>query len=99
MGSRQDYLAYFENHPGVYYRSPGWIEYQEAGQTMVPAFASSKETLGERRSLEELIAQYGEDNGRFLYEEFGAYRQHYSGLTYITMGVGSRRRIPQTGSR
>jgi hypothetical protein len=88
MGSRLAYQAYFENHPGVYYRSPGWIEYQKPGQTLVPAFPSSKNTIGERRSREELIAQYGEENGNYLYEQFGAFRSHYSGLTYISTGVG-----------
>jgi hypothetical protein len=88
MGSRHDYQAYFENHPGVYYRSPGWIEYQKPGQTLVPAFPSKDNKIGERRSLEEFIAQYGEDNGAFLYEQFGAFRSHYSGLTYISTGVG-----------
>jgi hypothetical protein len=88
MGDRHRYLAYFENHPGVYYRSPGWIEYQEPGQTaLVPAQISANKTLGERRSREELIAQYGEDNGNFLFEQFSAFRQHYSGLTYISTGV------------
>jgi hypothetical protein len=88
MGSRHAYQAYFENHPGVYYRSPGWIEYQKPGQTLVPAFPSANNEIGERRSLEEFIAQYGEDNGTFLYEQFGAFRSHYSGLTYISTGVG-----------
>jgi hypothetical protein len=88
MGSRHAYQAYFENHPGVYYRSPGWIEYQKPGQTLVPAFPSKYNKIGERRSLEEFIAQYGEDNGTFLYEQFGAFRCHYSGLTYISTGVG-----------
>jgi hypothetical protein len=54
----------------------------------VPAFPSSKNTIGERRSREELIAQYGEENGNYLYEQFGAFRSHYSGLTYISTGVG-----------
>jgi hypothetical protein len=43
--------------------------------------------LGERRSREELIAQYGEENGIYLFEQFSAYRRHYSGLTYISTGV------------
>jgi hypothetical protein len=88
MGSRHDYQVYFENHPGVYYRSPGWIEYQKPGQTLVPAFPSKDNKIGERRSLEEFIAQYGEDNGTFLYEQFGAFRSNYTGLTYISTGVG-----------
>jgi hypothetical protein len=54
-----------------------------------PAFASQKSTLGERRSLAELVEQYGEDNGKFLFEQFNAFRKHYSGLTYISVGVAS----------
>ncbi len=26
MGSRIDYEHYFQDHPGVYYRSTGWVE-------------------------------------------------------------------------
>jgi len=89
MGGHPPYQAYFENHPGVYYRSPGWIEFQTEGMQLEPAFAAQKSTLGERRSLEELVEKYGEDNGRFLFEQFNAFRKHYSGLTYISVGVAS----------
>ena len=89
MGGRKRHLEYFENHPGVYYRSPGWIEFQKPGQRLEPALLSARRTLGERRSREELIAQYGEDNGNFLYEQFTAYRRTYTGLTYIETGVGA----------
>lgn len=87
MGSRQRYQEYFEDHPGVYYRSPGWIEFQTPGSALEPAFAASGRVLGERRSLQELIAQYGEDNGQYLFEQFTAYQRKYSGLTYISTGV------------
>jgi len=87
MGGHNTYQSYFEDHPGVYYRSPGWIEYQTAGRRLEPAFASQRNLLGERRTEEELVAQYGEENGKFLFEQFNAYRRHYSGLTYISTGV------------
>lgn len=87
MGSRERYQEYFENHAGVYYRSPGWIEFPTPGGALEPAFAASSRVLGERRSLEQLIAQYGEDNGRYLFEQFTAYQRRYSGLTYISTGV------------
>ena len=87
MGSRQRYEAYFADHPGVYYRSPGWVEFQTPGQALEPAFAESQRVLGERRTLEELVAQYGEDNGQYLFEQFNAFRRHYSGLTYISSGI------------
>lgn len=89
MGSHQAYMDYFENHPGVYYRSPGWIEYQTAGMRLEPAFAAQKSTLGERRSLEELVEKYGEENGKYLFEQFNSFRQNYSGLTYISTPVAS----------
>jgi hypothetical protein len=89
MGGHEKYQAYFEGHPGVYYRSPGWIEFQTPGQWLQPADATSKSVLGERRTREELIAQYGEENGNYLFEQFSAYRRRYSGLTYIASGVPS----------
>ena len=89
MGSRHRYQAYFNDHPGVYYRSPGWIEFQTPGQILDQVYASANNVLGERRSLEELIAKYGEENGNYLFEQFNAFRRHYSGLTYITTGVPS----------
>jgi hypothetical protein len=87
MGNRHDYQAYFDTHPGVYFRSPGWIEFQTPGKVLEPALATERNKIGERRSREELIAQYGEDNGNYLFEQFGAYRRRYSGLTYISTGV------------
>jgi hypothetical protein len=89
MGSRGAYQAYFEKHPGVYYRSPGWIEFQTPDLRLEPAFASQKRTLGEQRTREELIAKYGEENGNYLFDQFNAFRSHYSGLTYISTGVAS----------
>lgn len=89
MGSHTAYQAYFEDHPGVYYRSPGWIEYQTEGMRLEPAFASQKSTLGERRTLEELIEKYGQENGKFLFDQFNAFRKHYSRLTYISVAVAS----------
>jgi hypothetical protein len=87
MASRRRYQEYFDNRPGVYYRSPGWIEFQNPDSALEPAFAASKRVLGERRSLDQLIARYGEDNGRYLFEQFTAYHRRYSGLTYISPGI------------
>ena len=80
MGDRHRYQAYFDTHSGVYFRSPGWIEFQAPGQVLEQAGASTVHTLGERRSREDLIAQYGEENGNYLFEQFNAFRAHYSQL-------------------
>ena len=84
IGSRAAYQAYLDAHSGVYYRSPGEVEFQTPGQTLEPAFSSVRKKpgnnkIGERRILEELVARYGEENGKYLYEQFGAFRSHYKG--------------------
>jgi len=89
MGDCHRYQAYFDTHPGVYFRSPGWVEFSTPDLALQPAYASAKNKIGERRSREELIAQYGEENGDYLFEQFRAYRRNYSGLTYISTGVES----------
>ena len=89
MGDRHRYQAYFDAHSGVYFRSPGWIEFQAPGQVLEQVGASTGHTLGERRSREDLIAQYGEENGNYLFEQFNAFRAHYSQLAYISPGVES----------
>jgi hypothetical protein len=48
-----------------------------------------RQKFGERSSLEELVAAYGEEDGRFLFEQFNAFRKHYTGLTYISLPLAS----------
>lgn len=93
MGSRQFYEEYFVDHPGVYYRSPGWVQFHKQGQSLEPAYSESQRALGERRTLEEFVARYGEENGQYLFEQFNAYRRHYSGLTYISTGIENEGRF------
>lgn len=87
MGSRHRYQRFFEEHPGVYYRSPGWIEFQTPELRLEPAFDGQKSPMGESHTLAEFVAKYGEENGQFLYEQFSSFRRTYSGLVYISTGV------------
>ena len=45
------------------------------------------QTLGLEEPLEALIHQYGEDNGRYLYQEMSRYRSRYGKLTFIETGL------------
>lgn len=89
MGSRQKYQQHFEANSGVYYRSTGWLERgkslnQQVGQqTMIDA------------TLADLIAKYGEDNGRYLFEELHHYQSAYSQLTFIATGLECDSRFEQ----
>jgi len=81
MGSRERYQEYFENNPGTFYRSTGWLERGKGLQQL------THNTMGIDESLEELIRKYGEDNGRYLYSELTRYRSHYSKLAFIETGL------------
>jgi hypothetical protein len=85
MGSRQRYAAYFEGHSGAYYRSPGWLE---RGENLVQdTMHTVRDHTGAGYTLEALIEKYGEDSGRYLFDEFSAYQRHYRQITYIATGV------------
>jgi hypothetical protein len=81
MGSAERYQAYFEGNPGTYYRSTGWLERGKGLQQLTHG------TMGFDESLEAMIYKYGEDNGRYLYEEMTRYRAQYSKLTFIETGL------------
>jgi hypothetical protein len=81
MGSRHGYQAYFDSHPGTYFRSTGWLE---RGKSLDPAI---RMRTGVTTSLDDLIAKYGEDNGRYLFEEMNRYRESYTRLTFIETGL------------
>lgn len=72
LGSKERYLAYFNSHPGVYFKTPGWWERGQAQDVQV------------NLEFENLVARYGEENARYLFEEL---TRHYRQLTYIETGV------------
>jgi hypothetical protein len=80
MGSRDKYKEYFNANPGVYFRSVGWVERDDE---LVEQAAG----IGLSCNLQALIDKYGEDSGRFLYEEMMGYRRSYSQLTFIRTGL------------
>jgi hypothetical protein len=81
MGGRERYQAYFDANPATYYRSTGWLERGKGLQQL------THNTLGFDEPLEALIRQYGEDNGRYLYEEMTRYRTQYRKLVFIETGL------------
>jgi hypothetical protein len=81
MGSRDRYQQYFEHNPGTFYRSTGWLERGQGLQQL------THDTIGFDQPLAEMIAKYGEDNGRYLYEELTRYRSQYRKLTFIETGL------------
>ncbi|MDX2152572.1 MAG: DUF1638 domain-containing protein [Bryobacteraceae bacterium] len=89
MGGRETYQKYFDAHPGVYFRSTGWLERGENLEQL--SLDETRRRTGAGYTLEGLVAQYGEDNGRYLWEQLGAYKKAYRQLTYIETGVEPNR--------
>ena len=85
LGSKERYLDYFQNNPGVYFKTSGWIERGE-GLAQINRDSIAHQA-GMTQSYEELVAKYGEDNARFLYEQLCNMTRNYSRLAYIAMGV------------
>jgi len=85
LGSKERYLDYFFANPGVYFKTSGWIERGQDLEQFGP------ESLGKRQGMalgyEELVAKYGEDNAKFLFEQLGDMTRNYHQLTFIQMGV------------
>jgi Protein of unknown function (DUF1638) len=85
MGSPARYMDYFQNHPGVYFKTTGWIE-RGSAEGELSQLALGK-NLGMAQTFEELAARYGEENARFLQEELGNLTKHYRQFTFIKMGL------------
>ena len=73
LGSADRYRALFQQHPGVYWYNPGWIE---------QAFTPSTENY--RRRREQYIELYGEENADFLMESTNSWMHDYKSCGYIT---------------
>jgi hypothetical protein len=86
LGNKERYLDYFQKNPGVYFKTSGWIErgdgLVQTGSKPILYQAGSEETLA------ALMEKYGEDNGRFLFDQLGKLTQNYSRMTFIDMALG-----------
>jgi hypothetical protein len=85
LGDRQRYLDVFQKHPGVFFKTTGWIERGE-GLNQYSQDVMQRQ-LGFAQTREELVAKYGEDNAEFLTKQLGDWMRNYSGIVFIEMGV------------
>ncbi len=84
LGSKERYAEYFQNHPGVYFKTTGWIERgSDLGQLTQQTLRKS----GLGYTYAELVEKYGEENARFLYDELCDTTRNYQQFTFIEMGI------------
>jgi len=93
LGSKERYAEYFQNHPGVYFKTTGWIE-RGTDLEQLTRQALHKSGLGYTYS--ELVEKYGEDNAKFLYEQLCDTTRNYQQFTYIEMGIEPDGRFERT---
>ncbi len=97
LGDKQRYLDYFQANPGVYFKTSGWIERGEQLEQLGPDSFQSQN--GMNQSFAELVDKYGEDNAKFLAEQFTDMTHNYSKLTFIEMGIEPDARFEQETQR
>ena len=82
MGGRDIHAAYFEKHPGCYYLSTGWMDYDGFNDT-----DSIQSQLSMNHSYDYFLQNYGEENATFLYEQLSSQFDNYNETTYIRTGL------------
>lgn len=91
LGSRERYAEEFDEHPGTYYYTSGWIEYPER-RGEKPEY-SQKSGLGstykQMRQYEELVEKYGEENAQYLMDVMGQWQEEYTHGALIDFGFVS----------
>jgi hypothetical protein len=85
FGSRQKYLDYFNDVPGTYFKTSGWIERGDNDGELRQL--SILRRAGIDQTYRELVEKYGEDNAAYLHETLGNQASNYTRMAYIEMGV------------
>ena len=83
LGSKERYQNYFNNCPGIFYRSSGWVE-RSGYHLENPDSLTVKMGM---ESYEETVKKYGKENADYLFEALDCELRNYSKLAYIDTGV------------
>jgi len=85
MGSKEKYARHFNDHPGTFYLTSGWIERSDDSQEVKQLSIQASDPMA-GWDFDQLVEKYGEDNARYLQETLSS-EQHYRQITYIEMGI------------
>ncbi|MGZ4962571.1 MAG: DUF1638 domain-containing protein [Limisphaerales bacterium] len=93
FGSRQRYLDYFQQNPGTYFQTSGWIERSEVTGELKQL--SIGHLSGMDQSYDELVKKYGEDNAHYLWDTLCNTLRNYHQITFIAMGLGPEKQLEE----
>jgi hypothetical protein len=91
LGSRKRYRRFFDEHPGTYFRSTGWIEREHPELLEDGRLDSTMTQLGlSSINYAELIEKYGEENAQYILETLGGEggTAKYDTLCYLEAPFG-----------
>jgi hypothetical protein len=94
LGSRQRYLEYFDQHPGVYFKTTGWLERGDEPEGQLQLFGPAR--MGMNATLDKLKERYGEEEALYIWREM---TRHYRQITFIRMGVEPDQRFELQAER
>ena len=80
LGSKENYNKHFNDNPGTYYYTSGWLE--RAGSKVERKVQDGR---GMGAKYEEYVKKYGEDNARYLMEFEKSWIENYSCAAYIDL--------------
>ena len=82
FGSRRRYNEYFAECPGTYFKTSGWSE-----RDFVTVPNTVMEKLGLKQTYAEYVEKYGQENAKYIMEQMGAWKQNYTTMAFIDMGI------------
>jgi hypothetical protein len=78
LGSRERYREYFDQNPGTYWYSPGWID---------TSTQPGKDRFEQTRR--HYVETYGEENADYLMQAEQAWMTNYNNAAYVDLGFGA----------
>jgi hypothetical protein len=99
FGSRDKYLEWFKAHPGTYYMTTGWAERNSTSGDPLVKQTGVMAALGLSDSFAEMVEKYGKDNADYILETLGDWRDHYSNMLYLEMGVANEAELMERARR
>ena len=87
LGSKERYQQCFNERPGTYYYTSGWLECacRRGDKSPFLGGASVPANLSLKANYEDWLLKYGEDQANFLMEEMSRWTQSYSHGTWIQL--------------
>ncbi|MHB0999672.1 MAG: DUF1638 domain-containing protein [Armatimonadota bacterium] len=86
LGSKERYQKEFNEHPGTYYYSAGWVERNE-GEVRQGSIEIVKDRQEQERYL-MYVEKYGEENAQYLIDQEKLWLENYNRAVFIDNKIG-----------